>query len=87
MEPSRCEAPVAPVEWRGGPLSLSAPPVAVVFTLLCVPLDWKSFEGRADISCPEKYLRPRPLIFVFGGLKKAGDIFLIGKVKQEVIEV
>ena len=79
---------MAPVEWRGGPLSLSAPPVAVVFTLLCVlPLDWKSFEGRADISCPGKYLRYRPLIFVFGGLKKAGDIFPIGKVKQEVIEV
>ena len=65
------------MEGSGGPLSLSAPPVAVVF-----PLDWKSFEGRADISCPEKYLRPRPLIFVFGGLKKAGDIFPIGKVKQ-----
>ena len=81
MELSRCEAPVAPVEWRGGPLS--APPVAVVFTLLCLlPLDWKSFEGRADISCPGKYLRYRPLIFVFGGLKKAGDIFPIGKVKQ-----
>ena len=50
--------------------------------LAVLPLDWKSFEGRADISCPGKYLRPRPLIFVFGGLKKAGDIFLIGKVKQ-----
>ena len=55
--------------------------------LAVLPLDWKSFEGRADISCPEKYLRPRPLIFVFGGLKKVGDIFPIGKVKQEVIEV
>jgi len=67
--------------WTGRVFQCSS--VAVVYTLLCVlPLDWKSFQGRADISCPGKYLRSRPLIFVFGGLKKAGDIFPIGKLKQ-----